>query len=32
VFDRLAAGAPAFAGLSYESLPPTGAPLAVPES
>ncbi len=29
VFDRLAADSPAFAGLSWASLPPTGAPLAV---
>jgi anaerobic selenocysteine-containing dehydrogenase len=32
VFDRLAAAVPAFAGLGYQTLPPTGAPLAVPES
>ena len=31
VFDRLAAAEAAFAGLSYESLPPTGTPLAAPE-
>jgi hypothetical protein len=32
VFDRLAAAVPAFAGLGYQTLPPTGAPLAVPET
>jgi NADH-quinone oxidoreductase subunit G len=32
VFDRLAAALPAFAGLTWEELPATGVPLAVPQA
>jgi NADH-quinone oxidoreductase subunit G len=32
VFDRLAAAVPAFAGLSHQTLPATGAPLPVPQA